>query len=91
MAVTNSTVHARTDSTVSLVLTGRHLDVTGTDLNLSFPPWPAPAKPLRVGSGCRTRIWLHSGLAHKTPREVARRPPEHTCAPHVLPLPGRLP
>ena len=48
MAVTHAIVHTRTDSTVSLVLTGRHLDVTGIDLNLSFPPWPAPAKPLRA-------------------------------------------
>ena len=79
IAVTHAIVHARTDSTVSLVLTGRHLDVTGTDLNLSFPPWPAPAMPLRKTSGCRSRIWLHSGLAYKTPRDVAGRPPEHTC------------
>lgn len=36
-AVTNAIVHARTDSTVSLVLTGRHLDVTVTDLNPGQP------------------------------------------------------
>lgn len=32
-AITNAIVHARTASTVRLVLTGRHLDVTVTDLN----------------------------------------------------------
>ena len=63
MAVTNAIAPARTDSTVSLVLTGRHLDVTGTDLNLSLPPWPAPTKPWGKTSRCRTRIWLQSGPA----------------------------
>ena len=76
-AVTNAIVHARTDSTVSLVLTGRHLDVTGTDLNLSFPPCRRPPSHCGRHQGGRTRISLHSGLAWKTPREVARRPPEH--------------
>jgi len=57
MAVTNTIAPARTDNTVSLVLTGRHLDVTGTDLNLSFPPWPAPAKPLR-----KTSRWSDTDL-----------------------------
>ena len=48
-AVTNAIVHARTDSTVSLVLTGRHLDVTVTDLNPGQPTGAdrlAPARPV---------------------------------------------
>ena len=57
MAVTNAIAPARTDSTVSLVLTGRHLDVTGTDLNLSLPPWPAPTKPWG-----KTSRWLYTDL-----------------------------
>lgn len=46
-AVTNAIVHARTDSTVSLVLTGRHLDVTVTDLN---PGQPTGAERLAPAS-----------------------------------------
>ena len=65
MAVTHAIVHARTDSTVSLVLTGRHLDVTGTDLNLPFPPWPPPAMPSRKTSACRPGSGCTPGWADR--------------------------